>query len=65
MWDKLKDLPCKVSLTFNAWTLDPGDPYLSTTGHYINFPSENPDNWELKTEQLAFKEIHGDRKSVV
>ena len=57
--EKLKNLPCKISFTFDAWTSDPGDPYLSITGHYINSPPDNADIWELKTEQLAFKEIHG------
>ena len=57
--EKLKNLPCKISFTFDAWTSDPGDPYLSITGHYINSPPDNADNWELKTEQLAFKELHG------
>ncbi|KAM6491680.1 hypothetical protein JOM56_012833, partial [Amanita muscaria] len=33
--EKLKVLPCKVSFTFDAWTSQPGDPYLSITGHYI------------------------------
>ena len=59
MQQKLKNLPCKVSFTFDAWTSDPGDPYLSITGHYIDLPPDNPNNWELKTEQLAFEEIHG------
>ena len=56
---KLKDLPCKVSFTFDAWTSQPGDPYLSITGHYIDAPADNPKDWQLKTEQLAFEEIKG------
>ncbi|KAG2740806.1 hypothetical protein CY34DRAFT_27435, partial [Suillus luteus UH-Slu-Lm8-n1] len=27
----LKDIPGKVSFTFDAWTSDPGDPFLSVT----------------------------------
>ena len=57
--EKLKNLPCKVSFTYDAWTSQPGDPYLSITGHYINAPPSQPDDWELKTERLAFEEIKG------
>jgi hypothetical protein len=56
---KLKSLPCKVSFTFDAWTSQPGDPYLSITGHYIDAPAGHPKDWELKTEQLSFEEIKG------
>ena len=56
---KLKNLPCKVSFTFDAWTSQPGDPYLSITGHYIDAPADHPKDWELKTEQLSFEEIKG------
>jgi len=57
--EKLKNLPCKVSLTFEAWTSKPGDPYLSITGHYIDAPADCPNDWVLKTEQLSFEEIKG------
>ena len=52
-------LPCKISFTFDAWTSEPGDPYLSITGHYIDAPADRPNDWELKSEQLAFQEIEG------
>jgi hypothetical protein len=48
-----------VSFTFDAWTSQPGDPYLSVTGHYIDAPVDRPNDWELKTEQLAFETIKG------
>jgi hypothetical protein len=32
---------------------------LSITGHYIDAPVDRPDDWKLKTEQLAFEEIEG------
>ncbi|KAG1893708.1 uncharacterized protein F5891DRAFT_962532, partial [Suillus fuscotomentosus] len=38
---------------------DPGDPFLSVTGHYIHSPPEHPNDWKLKTEQLAFSPIKG------
>jgi hypothetical protein len=41
------------------WTSDPGDPYISITGHYIDTPVDKPQEWELKTEQLAFKFVEG------
>ena len=37
-----------------------GDPFLSLTGHYIVASVENPQEWELKTDQLAFIPIEGD-----
>ena len=37
-----------------------GDPFLSLTGHYIVTSVENPQEWELKTNQLAFMLIKGD-----
>jgi len=52
---KFKDLPCKISFTFDAWTSGPGDPYLSITGHCIDAPADRPNDWELKSEQLAFQ----------
>jgi hypothetical protein len=32
---------------------------LSITGHYIDAPIDQPNDWELKTEQLAFETIEG------
>ena len=55
----IQNIPGKVSFTFNAWTSDPGDPYLSITGHYINAPTDRPGDWVLKSEQLAFDMIKG------
>ena len=52
-------VPSKISFTFDAWTSEPGDPYLSVTTHYIHAPADAPKEWELKTEQLAFKSIEG------
>ena len=59
MINLLQVLPCKISFTFDAWTSRPGDPYLSITTHYIDAPVNKPQDWELKTEQLAFKAIEG------
>ena len=53
------NLPCKVSFTVDTWTSEPRDLYLSITGHYIDAPADNPKDWQLKTEQLAFEEIKG------
>jgi hypothetical protein len=52
-------LASKISFTFDAWTSEPGDPYLSITAHYIDAPPDRPMDWELKTDQLAFKYIEG------
>jgi hypothetical protein len=48
-----------VLFTFDVWTLQPGDPYLSVTGHYIDAKVDRPHEWELRTEQLAFVTIEG------
>ena len=54
-----QSLPGKVSFTFDTWTSEAGDPYLSVTGHYISAEKETPHEWELKSEQLAFTHIEG------
>ena len=41
------------------WTSDPGDPYLSVTAHYIDAPTDKPQEWELRMDQLAFKHVEG------
>lgn len=46
-------------MTFDAWTSEPGDPFLSVTGHYIDAPPDKPHEWVLKTDQLAFSPIEG------
>jgi hypothetical protein len=57
--ENLKNVPSKISFTFDAWTSAPGDPYLSLTAHYIAAPIDRPNAWELKTDQLLFQEIQG------
>lgn len=57
--ENLKNVPSKISFTFDAWTSAPGDPYLSLTAHYIAAPIDRPNAWELKTDQLIFQEIQG------
>ena len=53
----------KVSLTFDSWTSLNSDPFLGVTGHYIISSPDNPQQWELKTEQLAFTPIVGNHSS--
>jgi hypothetical protein len=55
----MKKVPSKISFTYDAWTSAPGDPYISLTAHYIDVPSDHPNAWELKSEQLIFQEIKG------
>jgi hypothetical protein len=54
-----QDIPGKVSFTFDTWTSEAGDPYLSVTGHYIGSMAGNPNDWEMKSEQLGFTHIEG------
>jgi hypothetical protein len=49
----------KVSFTFDTWTSEAQDPYLSVTGHYITAPDGRPKEWTLKTVQLAFTHFEG------
>jgi len=55
----MKKVPSKISFTFNAWTSAPGDPYISLMVHYIDAPTNCPNAWELRSEQLIFQEIQG------
>lgn len=48
-----------MSFTFDTWTSEAGDPYLSMTGHYISAPKASPQEWTLKSEQLGFTHIEG------
>jgi hypothetical protein len=41
-------------MTFNTWTSLNGNPFISVTAHYIMAPDDNSQQWELKSEQLAF-----------
>jgi len=45
-----------VSFTFDAWTSQVGDPYLSITGHFIHGVGAS---WKLHSEQLAFTPLPG------
>jgi hypothetical protein len=47
-------MPGNISFTFEAWTFNPGNPFLSITSHYIHTHTDRPNDWELKTKQLAF-----------
>lgn len=55
----MKDIPGRVSFTFDTWTSEARDLYLSMTGHYIAGSKESPQDWELKSEQLSFTHIEG------
>jgi hypothetical protein len=59
MKEKLKLVDSRISMTFDSWTSLPGHPFLSLSAHYIDSPADKPQEWELKTEQLAFTPIHG------
>lgn len=57
--ERLQGIDGHVSFTFNGWTSDAGNPFLSITGHYINAPIDAPHKWELQCEQLSFTPIEG------
>jgi hypothetical protein len=52
-------VPGQISFTFDTWMSETRDSYLSVTGHYISAPKERPQDWELKSEQLAFTAFEG------
>lgn len=57
--EALSKIQGKVSFTFDTWTSEAQDPYLSVTGHYISAPEGHPKEWELKSVQLAFTHFEG------
>ena len=57
--DCLQGIDGCISFTFDSWTSEAGDPYLSVTRHYILVPAGAPQEWELRSEQLAFMAIEG------
>jgi hypothetical protein len=62
--EALADIEGKVSFTFDTWTSNAQDPYLSVTGHYITAPKDHPHDWKLKSEQLAFTHFEGNHSGV-
>ncbi len=44
-----QNIPGQISCTFDTWTLESLDPYLSITTHYIDAPKEQPHDWVLKS----------------
>ena len=62
--EALTKIEGKVSFTFDTWTSDAHDPYLSVTGHYITAPEGRPREWKLKSEQLAFTHFEGNHSGV-
>lgn len=57
--EKLKNIPSRISFTFDTWTSAPRDPYLLLTAHFIDAPADHPNTRELKSDQLIFQEIKG------
>ena len=47
-------------MTFDTWMSLVRDPFIGVTAHYISAPNDNPQKWELKSEQLAFTPLVGD-----
>ncbi|KAJ7028192.1 hypothetical protein C8F04DRAFT_892294, partial [Mycena alexandri] len=36
-----------------------GIPFMNINGHYISSPPERPNDWEMRTDELAFMKIEG------
>ncbi|KAF5336641.1 hypothetical protein D9758_015942 [Tetrapyrgos nigripes] len=56
---KITGVSGKVSTTFDLWTSDPCDLYMSITAHYIWAPEDHPNDWTLECEQLEFAPFFG------
>jgi len=54
-----KNVPSRISITFDTWKSKTYDPYLAITAHYISAPSHHPLDWELKSKLLGFEELLG------
>jgi hypothetical protein len=48
-----------VSLSDDAWTSDSGIPFININAHYITAPTNRPNDWEMKSDELAFMKIEG------
>lgn len=55
----LQDIPGQISITFDTWTSDAGDPYMGVTAHFIDSPKERPQEWSLESRLLGYAEIEG------
>ena len=55
----LQTLDSKISMTFDTWISLAGDPFIGITAHYITSVDENPQQWELNSEILAFMPLEG------
>jgi hypothetical protein len=50
----------EISFTFDTWTSEGSThSYISVTAHYIDSPDDQPDQWVLKEDQLAFAPLEG------
>ena len=49
----------EISFTFDTWTSEGSDNFISVTAHYIDSPTDQPDQWTLKEDQLAFTLLEG------
>ena len=58
-WFSVYTVDSKISMTFDSWTSTNGDPFLSVTAHYVSVCMDNPQQWELQSDQLSFTPIVG------
>ena len=54
-----KGVEGEISFTFDTWTSDPGQNFISVTAHFIDSPKDQPDQWALREVQLAFAPLEG------
>jgi hypothetical protein len=57
-----KDISEQAEAVWN-WIKDKY-PYLSITAHYINSPSDRPQDWTLRTDQLVFAQFEGNHSGL-
>jgi len=49
----------EISFTFDTWTSEGNNNYLSVTAHYIDSPKDQPEQWALREVQLTFALLEG------
>ena len=58
-WLFHKDVKGEISFTFNTWTSEGSNNYLSITAHYVDSPKDQLDQWVLREHQLTFALLEG------
>jgi hypothetical protein len=56
---RVQSLDSLISFTIDTWTDKDGFNFMSVTGHWIGAPPSSPQDWELRSSQLALTKVEG------